>query len=915
MPLDAYRSKRDFARTPEPAPGDAATGTGRFTVQRHRATALHYDFRLEIGGVLVSWAIPKGPTLDPSERRLAMRTEDHPVEYFDFEGVIPAGEYGGGDVIVWDWGTFEPEETDDPERAIRDGELKFLLDGEKLRGRFTIVRTDGRPGSAWARDGREKWLLIKKDDEAAVDGWDAKDHPRSVKSGRTNDEVRDGRPAVWDSKAPAATAEIDLSAAREEPMPEFIPPMRATLATHSFSDPDWLFEVKWDGYRVEAVIRDGSLRLYTRNRQDAARYFPTLVGTPSWIEAREAIVDGEVVALDEKGRPDFSLLQDLTGLKGLHGGNGRAPGGSRKTDEEKAAIPLVYQAFDLLHLDGRSLVDVPLEHRKRLLRSVLRSHPRVRFGGHVEADGEAFVEAARTQELEGVVAKLRSSRYEPGRRSKAWLKIKLRREQEIVVAGWLPGKGSHKELGSLIVGVYEGDRLRHAGQVGSGLDAHTRRELRARLDEVARETSPLDPVPRLKEARWVEPKIVIRAEFAEWTTDGLLRQAAFKGFEIGKDPRSVHREVPVETEKATATAERAASASAASAPRSRTASSSRPSPRKRGATATSRAASAASAPPAGAVGEALRTELAALDELGREGTWKVDGVELRVTNLDKVLFPADGDHPDLTKRDLIRYYVAISPVLLPYLVGRGTTLHRFPDGIGRAGFWQKDLPSHTAAWVSRWTFDHGREGRKDYVVVDRPATLAWLAQEAAIELHPWTSPTDAPHQPTYALIDIDPGPETTWDEVLVLARLYRSALDHLGVVASPKVTGKRGIQVWTRVRPGYTYDDTRAWVETLSRAVGRTVPDLVSWEWSKRARGGKARLDFTQNAINKTLVAPYSVRPAPGAPVSAPIRWEELDDPELRPNRWTIRTMGERVAEVGDLFAAALTAEQELPPL
>src|SRR5919106_325897 len=560
MSLATYRKKRDFAKTPEPSgaeePSRPPKGNRRFVVQRHRATRLHYAFRLEIDGVLMSWAVPRGPSLNPADRRMAVHVEDHPLSYFDFEGVIPKGQYGGGDVIVWDWGTFEPEETDDPAAAIAAGELKFRLHGEKLRGRFTLVRTAGRGGALGGDDGRDKWLMLHKRDDAAVPGWDPEDHPRSVKSGRTNDEVRDGRPAVWDSHAPAAVAAIDLSAARSEPMPDFIPPMRATLASGPFSDPDWLFEIKWDGYRVEAVVRDGAVRLHTRNRQDAARYFPTLADAPTWIEADEAIVDGEVVALDDAGRPDFSLLQDLTGLKGI-GSNGRDPDGKRKTKEERAAIPLVYQAFDLLHLDGRSLLAVPLEHRKRLLRSVLRDHPRVRFGGHVLEDGEAFVEAARGQELEGVVAKLRASVYEPGRRSKSWLKIKLRREQELVVAGWLPGQGSHKELGSLIVGVYEGDRLRHAGQVGSGIDTRTRRELRTRLDELARDDSPLDPVPRIKDARWVEPRIVIRAEFAEWTTDQLLRQAAFKGFEIGKDPRAVRRERAVETRAAVAEAERA----------------------------------------------------------------------------------------------------------------------------------------------------------------------------------------------------------------------------------------------------------------------------------------------------------------------------------------------------------------------
>ena len=861
MPLEEYRRKRDFGRTPEPAPSDVVERSGRFTVQRHRATALHYDFRLEIDGVLVSWAIPKGPTLDPKERRLAMRTEDHPIEYLPFEGVIPEKQYGAGDVIVWDWGVFEPEaETPNPGVAIRKGELKFVLHGERLRGRYTIVRTD-------SDDGRERWLLLKKRDEAAVDGWNAEDHPASIKTGRTNDEVADGVEPRFIADPPRPPGEVDLSAAKKAPMPDFIPPMKATLATQPFSDPEWLFEVKWDGYRVETVMKGKQVRLYTRRRQDAANYFPDLAAATGWIEAEEAIVDGEVVALDAQGRPRFSLLQDHTGIR-----TGRVPGGKRRSESAQ----IVYQAFDLLHLDGRSLLAVPLEERKRLLRSRLRPHPLVRYAGHVDADGIAFFEAARQQELEGIVAKLRRSPYEPDRRSRSWLKLKVRGEQEVVVVGWLPGQGSHRDLGSLIVAVRSGDRWIHAGQVGSGIDTRTRRELREQLDVLGTEASPLDPAPRLKGAHWVEPRLVIRVEFAEWTADGLLRQAAYKGVEVGRDPRTVHRERAVATAQATAVAER----------------------------------EHAPAPTGG------DETLSALDALNKEGTWVVDGQEIRVTNLDKVLFTArDGGEP-VTKRDLLRYHVAIAPTLIPYLDRHGLTVQRFPNGIEHKGFWQKDLPGHAPAWITRWTYDHGGEdGPKDYPVVDSAATLAWLAQEAAIELHPWTSPIDAPDRPSYALIDIDPGPDTSWEEVVVLARLYRTALDHLGVKGHPKVTGKRGIQVWIAIAPGPSFRDTSDWVEGLSRAIGGTVPDLVSWEWAKRARKGKARLDYTQNAINKTLVAPYSSRPAPGAPVSMPITWDELDDPDLRPDRWTIRDVPGRLEARGDPFRGVLEDQQTLPKL
>jgi bifunctional non-homologous end joining protein LigD len=897
MPLETYRSKRDFSRTPEPAPGPPGEGSGRFVAQRHRATRLHYDLRLEIGGVLVSWAVPRGPTLDPDERRLAQRTEDHPIEYLDFEGIIPKGEYGAGDMIVWDWGTFSPEETDDPAAAVNAGELKFRLDGERLRGRFTIVQTGGRRDAFGRASDPGQWLLIHKRDEAAVDGWDPEQHTTSVKSGLTNDEVAAGMEPRLHATPPHLEPEPDLSEAKPAPLPDFVPPMLATLTDAAFDDPAWGYEVKWDGYRVEAVVHDGRVRLWTRNRIDAATYFPDLADAADWIDAHEAVVDGEVVAFDPEGRPDFSLLQDRTGLRGLEAATGRrAPDGPRPSKEERAAIPIVYMAFDLLHLDGRSLLAVPLEQRKGALRRVLRPHSMVRYASHVVAEGEAFVRAAAERGLEGVVAKRLASRYEPGRRSRDWLKVKLRREQELVVAGWLPGKGSHADLGSLIVAVNADGKLRHAGQVGSGLSAAVRRQLLAAMQPLRRDDSPLDPVPRLPEAHWVEPRIVIRAEFAEWTSDGLLRQPAFKGIEVGKEPDAVVREEGQPVTRVVGRSPPPASRTA----RSRAGWSAR---RKR---SDDLSTSLLAASPA---------ELSALDEMGGHGPWQVAGREVRLTNLDKVLFPAEGDYAALTKRDLIRYYVTVGPILVPYLAGRGLTLQRFPDGIGKKGFWQKDLPGHAPDWVARWSYS-GHEGPKTYVVVDQVATLAWLAQEAAVELHPWTSRTDAPDRPSYALIDIDPGQHTTFDEVLVLARLFRAALEHLGVSGLPKVTGKRGIQVWVPVKRGdYTFGDTRGWVEALSRAVGQMVPDLVSWEWSKRDRAGKARLDFTQNAVNKTLVAPYSARPAAGAPVSTPIRWEELDDPALLPDRWTMRTLNERLGAVGDLFAPALALEQELPPL
>ena len=956
MPLEHYRRKRDFGKTPEPA-GDLAAsgGTGRFVVQRHRATRLHYDFRLEIDGVLVSWAVPKGPTLDSTVRRMAVHVEDHPIEYFDFEGVIPHGQYGAGDVIVWDWGTWTPEaETPDPRAAVEKGELKFVLSGQKVKGRFTIVRTSRRAGSAPStafEDDSEQWLLIKKRDATAVGGWDAEDHPQSVKTGRTNDEVKANRDAIWISEQPAAVAEIDLAGAVERAMPERIEPMAATLATKAFSDQDWLFEIKWDGYRVEAVVRDGRAKLWTRNLKDAETYFPNLLSPPTWIDANQAIVDGEVVALDEDGRPDFSLLQERISERRVGGSSGPAP---------RSVGPLVYQVFDLLYLDGRSLLGVPLEDRKRLLRSVLRETNRVRYASHVVGDGEAFMAAARTNGLEGIVAKLRRSRYEPGRRTPSWLKIKIRPEQELVVGGWTPGEGNARDLGAVAVGVYEGDKLRFAGKVGSGFTATTRKRLLSLMEPLASDTPPFDPAPPkdyrgrwggdLAGITWIRPELVIRAELGGWTRDGHVRQTSYKGIEAGRDPTTVVREDAVSSASAVAAAEasepddgenadmptskttRSRPAGGATTPapaKSPTAAKGAPkaSTSRRSTSKSSSKSNATSAstgaPASGLPDRPAPGELDKLASMGAEGVWHVGGEkgeDLKLTNLDKVLFPphpADPDGGPVTKRELVRYFARIAPTMLPHLAERPLNLHRFPNGSNGPAFWQKDMPPSSPTWLRIWHEVGVEDARKanDHLVADRVATLSWLGNQAAFEVHAWTSRLDEPFMPTFALIDIDPGTKTTWEETLVLARLYRTALGHLGVRGYPKVTGQRGIQAWIPIERRYTFAETSAWVEGISRAIGATVPDLISWEWAKGARGGKARLDYTQNQPIKTLVAPYSVRPADGAPVSAPITWDELDDPDLRPNRWTIRTIVERVEQVGDLFAAAQTDAQVLPPL
>ncbi len=935
MSLEEYWRKRDFAVTPEPQgtrPERRRASRRRFVVQRHRASRLHFDLRLELGGVLVSWAVPRGPSMRPLSRRRAARTEDHPTEYLGFEGIIPYGAYGAGDVIVWDKGEWEPEGLDDPAAALEDGELKLELRGQRLQGRFTLVRTRRE------HQAREDWLLIHKPGPHSDPAWDIRDHLTSILSGLTNEEIATRRPPVPGPPPARSMADIDLSAARQVPVPDFIPPMLATAVDRPFSDEDWLFELKLDGYRVQAVVKGRAVHLRTRGGKDGAAWFPVFAAeSATWIGAYDAVVDGEMVALDEDGRPSFSLLQELAGMQGLGARRAREPAepvpAMRKTTLGRGT--LVYHAFDLLHLDSWDLLAVPLEERKRLLRLVLREHPNVRYVSHVLGYGEDFQAAVIEQGLEGSVAKRRRSRYEPGIRSRSWLKVKARREQELVIVGYEPGTGSHRDIGSLLVATHEVEGWRFAGRVGSGLDGRTRALLRQLLDEHPVDVPPSPGAAVSSDAHWSEPRLVIRAAFAEWTPDGLLRQAVYKGREVGRDPESVTRERVERTLRVLERAEDEAPDIGRRQPEDPvpgTATGVPEDPEHAEGSSVSTMApgrevpGAHDGPPARSfdliaqderrrtpVEIVSRAELDALTAMASGGTWEVGGQAVELSNLDKVLFPA----ASFTKRDLIRYYVTVAPVILPYLRDRPVNVHRWPDGVtGKRQFWQKQIPVHAPTWVSRWEHpDPGAARSHTYVVVDRVATLAWLANQAAIDLHPWTSRIPEYWRPTYALVDIDPGQRTSWPEVLTLARLFRTALQHLGVRGHPKVTGKRGIQVWIHVLPRYTFDDTRDWVGQLSRGVGSVVPELVSWEWGKADREGRARLDYTQNSPIKTLVAPYAVRPVPGGTVSAPITWDELDDPTLRPDRWDMRTVIPRIERHGDLFSGVLEEPQELPPL
>jgi bifunctional non-homologous end joining protein LigD len=895
--LAEYQRKRDFSKTSEPEGAPDPSGGNRFVVQKHWATRLHYDFRLEMEGVLVSWAIPKGPTLNPAERRLAAHVEDHPVSYYDFEGTIPKGEYGGGTVMVWDWGTFELEEST-PSESLRRGEVKFRLHGVRLSGRYALVRTRSE----------KDWLLIKKKDEAADPNFDIEKFDTSVKTGRAKEQIEQGHDAVWSSRREEGQGGlIDLANAEKGTMPRTLDPMKAQLVDDAFDDNRWLFEIKWDGIRLISFIDEGKVSLQTRRGRIVDAEYPQLQAISRLVNAKQAVLDGEVVVLDEEGRPSFQLLQN------------------RGTEPR----PMQYMVFDILYRDGQRLFRVPLEDRKRLLRNVVRDSELLKYSEHVLAEGKAFYRAAREKRLEGIVAKLRDSPYQPGVRSSAWLKIKTVAQQEVVIGGFTAPRNSRKHFGAVLVGVYDDGNLVYTGHTGGGFDEKTLASVYKQMKPLIVNSPPFSGKPphTNEKPTWIRPQLVAEVKFAEWTRDGLMRQPVFLGMRDDVDPKNVRRERPRDADRESARAE--ATSTAPSRVAARTAVLKRPgksamlerpattSARRRKAAAAdipdsplSRAAARITSELGTNIRGATAAELEALDAIKKEGNWEIGGRVVHLTNLEKLLFPED----KYSKRDLIRYYVQVAPVLIPYFSQRPLSMNPHPDGIHGNSFWQKDKPDYAPEWIPTFRFQD-RKNIKDWILIEEVATLAWLANHAVIDMHPWYSRRDKPEYPDWSVVDLDPAEGATFQDVVAVARVVKTALDHLKLKALLKTTGQSGLHVYIPIERRYTLDESRGFVEKLAHMIAELMPDKVTEVWEVKRRTGKIRIDYTQNVINKTLTGPYTVRPAIRAPVSAPITWEELDDRRLRPDKWTIKTLGDRLLEVGDLFHDALTIRQRLPSL
>lgn len=860
--LAAYKKKRNFSKTPEPE-GEVHPSGSRllFIIQKHDATRLHYDLRLELNGTLKSWAVPKGPSLDPAEKRLAVHVEDHPIEYGSFEGIIPKGEYGGGTVMLWDRGWWES--IGDSSATYEKGHLKFRLHGEKLNGAWALVQMRGKSNE----DGKN-WLLIKEKDDAVRPHSEydiTADLHRSVKTGRTMDEIANAQDRVWtdagevageeveeklkkkpssrrQKPAPQPTRTIDPSAlagAVKAEQPEFIPPQLATLAREVPQGDNFIHEVKFDGYRILAVYKNGAARLMSRNGLDWTAKLKSVARALESLPVEQAIIDGEVVVLNEEGISQFQLLQNLMRLGEKH--------------------PLYYYAFDLPHCAGHNLTRVPLLERKNLLQQVIQTanNPALRYSEHIAGSGDVVLQNACRLRLEGIVSKRADSPYEQ-RRSKSWLKVKCNERQEFIIVAWSDPSGSRSHFGSLLLGYHDADmNLVYCGRVGTGFNEKSLKSIFDQLRPLERSTAPVKNPPRGADARgvhWVEPKLICEVEFTEWTTDNQLRHPSFQGMREDKKPEQVKRE----TEQAVDDSSREETVAT---------------PEEK-------------SPPK----EEIAKPKTKSNSSRKTPEETVGGV--RISNPGKVLYPEQG----MTKIQLARYYESIAKWILPYVTGRPISLVRCPEGVGHKCFYQRHV-NDTLPDTVRGVKIRTDEGVKDYIVIDEAKGLLGLVQLGVLEIHPWGCREDDIEHPDWMVMDLDPAPDVEWKRVIDGAMLVREKLESRGLNSFAKTTGGKGIHVVVPLMPRLTWDELKEYSRELAEEVVRENPGDFLATMSKAKRTGKIFVDYLRNGRTATSIAAYSTRARPGAPVSTPLSWEELRK-GARPDAFTIETVPARMKKL-----------------
>jgi bifunctional non-homologous end joining protein LigD len=855
--LQRYRLKRDFVRTPEPSgqPGSERPAKDRlYVIQKHAATRLHYDFRLELDGTLKSWAVPKGPSLDPVQKRLAVHVEDHPLDYADFEGIIPPRQYGAGTVLVWDRGTWQP--IGNPHEGYRRGILKFRLDGQKLHGAWTLVRMHPRGGSDRSSDNKDHWLLIKERDDEARGGRDAdivERSPASVASGRQLDEVASAQPRVWQSSrssphkrrtahdaplSPARSATSpdrrlkpnDLPGAVKASQPERLSPQLATLVETPPVGAGWIHEIKYDGYRILCRIRDGKVHLFTRSGHDWTAKLELQARAVSSLGLANAWLDGEVVIFTEDGKTSFQALQNAF--------------------DANFSGRIVYCLFDVPYLNGYDLRFVPLLERKRLLASLLEASTPARRGGsarerpdrtllrysdHIVGEGETSLKEACRRGLEGLIAKRADSVYRSGR-SRTWLKIKCSQRQEFVIGGFTEPAGSRSGLGALLIGYHDQGRFRYAGRVGTGFSTASLRMLRRKLAPLEQPRPAFEDPPTGHETQgvhWVKPRLVAEVRFSEWTEDGLLRHPSFQGLRTDKEARAIERERPAPNRDA---AESAAAK-----------------------TSSSRRQPAASA-------------------LER----------VRLTHPDRVLYPDVG----LTKRDLARYYESIADRILPHLRGRPLTLVRCPRGY-QSCFYQKHVNERMPAAIGRVEITENGD-RATYMTADSLDALLGLVQMDVLELHTWGATRDRLDRPDRLTFDLDPDPTLPWIQVVEAAQLMHELLRELGLVCFLKTTGGRGLHLVTPIQRSLDWEEAKGFAKSVADHMATTIPQRFTSVMAKRERKGKVFIDYLRNGRGATAIAAYSPRARAGAPISVPMAWDELT-PRLKSDQFTLLNIADRL--------------------
>jgi len=905
--LGEYRRKRDPTATPEPFGGPAPAGGSRFVVHKHSARRLHYDLRLEIDGVLKSWAVPKGPSMRSHEKRLAVHVEDHPVEYADFEGVIPEGSYGAGPSIVWDVGRFELLKPEPASVQIERGKLEFELFGYKLRGAWTLARMSGKD-----RD----WLLLKKSDQYVSETEPTERYPESVLSGLTIEELREGAGRV-DALRRRLT-ELGAPRASIEPGGDLL--MLATLVETTPSDTSWLFEIKYDGVRVLATRAGDEIELRHRSNQVVTARYPEVVAALHALPLQSFMLDGEIVALDDRGRSSFQRLQERMGL-------------TRPADVERARgqVPVSAVVFDALALDGRDLRRLPLEARKECLKLLVPPRGVVYFGDHVLGQGADFLAAACEQGLEGVVAKRRDSAY-ASKRSRDWLKIKCHLRQEFVVGGYTVPQGARTHFGALHLGLYERGELVYVSKVGTGFDDRALESISEELRPLVRATSPFARgTPAGRGHTWVEPRLVAEVRFGEWTRDGGIRHPSFVGLRSDKRPEECVRETAVvaaeEEERARGSVPPTPSSSPAgdttdpmhtSSGRLSKADGDRGAGHRRSSIAKSARTTDAGGPASGARGAAADAERSASDprggaqrrsRSGAEAPSTAGGEERRVTvtNAGKVFWPDEG----YTKSDLIGYYEAVAKWLLPYLQDRPLVLTRYPDGITGKSFFQKDAPEWTPSWVRTQRIHANDVDRDiDYFVVDDLESLRYVVNLGTIPLHLWSSRLASLDHPDWLVLDLDPK-GAPFTDVVKVARALHGILDELELPSYVKTSGATGLHIFLPLGAGYDFEVTRTFARLLATIGVEAEPSISTIARPLQSRGGKVYIDFGQNGRGQTVVAPFSARPLPGAPVSCPLRWEEVTA-KLDPARFTIKTAPARFAKLGDPLAPVLAGRIDL---